>query len=105
MNRDRCPLGSKCPAEQFLHETAQAIISRPKRAHVETAWLIEWPAHGAGGPTWWRGRGFTSDSNEAIRFSRKQDAENCLHSDAMGRLPVIVTEHQWIGPVSEPASA
>jgi len=76
----------------------------------ESAWLIEWQAHGHG-PQWW---GFNhtpglfsdwcSDANNAIRFSRKEDAERMrLHVIAVagfsGRLDyqrqVTVTEHMW----------
>jgi hypothetical protein len=102
MNREQCPLGSKCPAEKFIHETAQAIITRPAKPKVETGWLVE---NDNGGPCWW-GRtpdgedvfGWTTSSLMALRFARKEDAE--AYIEEVGWNDVIATEHQWSDPVS-----
>ena len=76
----------------------------------ERAWLVEWKAHGFG-PKWW---GFNyepgkhghwcSDANNAIRFSRKEDAERMrLHIIAVAGFKghheyersITATEHEW----------
>lgn len=81
-------------------------------AEPERAWLVEWRAHGYG-PKWW-GFNFTpsehadwcSDANNAVRFSREEDAERVRlhiiasadyhdrHRVAYGR-SITVTEHEW----------
>lgn len=107
MNRDQCPLGSKCPAEKFLHETAQAIIKRPKWPEAETGWLVE---RKMGVPHWW-GRhtptlededafGWTDDSLRAIRFARKEDAE--AYIEEVGWNDVIASEHMWCDAPAKP---
>lgn len=97
MNRDQCRLGSKCPAEQFIHETAQEIITRPAKPKQETGWLVE---HQNGGPCWWGQTpdgedafGWTKDSLKALRFARKEDAEAYIAE--VGWNDVTATEHQW----------
>ena len=77
---------------------------------AEHAWLVEWNAHGYG-PQWW-GFIFTpgahanwcSDANNAVRFSRKEDAERMrLHIIAVAgwtghhayEKSITATEHEW----------
>jgi hypothetical protein len=73
---------------------------------METAWLIEMPLISLGGPTcWWTGKhdtGFltdpwTQDTLDAVRFSRKVDAEKVIKFTLRSKL-AIATEHQWIDP-------
>lgn len=62
---------------------------------IEFGWLIEFRE--ANRPTWWDGRGpntSTNDANDAIRFSRKQDAERVASLGFMKR-KYIITEHSW----------
>lgn len=71
----------------------------------ETAWLIE-----ASGPQYWNGTGidrlaFTRSADEAVRFSREEDAERVrcrLLDDAIRSLCTSV-EHGW-APMSGEAS-
>jgi hypothetical protein len=67
---------------------------------TETGWLIEddkepqWLTLKPAEALW--SMVFTKDSNDAIRFCRRQDAEDyvsCHLDDA----PVRITEHQWSG--------
>lgn len=80
------------------------------RAGPERAWLVEWKAHGYG-PQWWgfkytpgKHGDWCHDANDAIRFSRKVDAERMrLHVIAVVGLTghheyehsICVTEHEW----------
>ena len=66
----------------------------------QTFWLIEWPATEATkSASWWKGRGFTDNANEAIQFRRKRDAEACLlggdHFGTIGRM-LTTTEHSYV---------
>lgn len=79
----------------------------------ETAWLVEYNVHNYH-PRWW---GFNSpgkyaewysDSNRAIRFSRKEDAErmrlyiienSSLKGDKLYESQITVTEHMRLEPV------
>lgn len=66
----------------------------------ETGWLIEQVIGGRA--VWWRaraecGRLWTVDANEAVRFSRKLDAERVI----MARVDpfmsgAFATDHMWI---------
>ena len=62
---------------------------------METGWLVE--IFGVGQPKWLTvdGSGFswTIDSIQALRFSRKMDAE--MVAGVFHILKPIVTEHQW----------
>jgi len=91
---------------------------------VETGWLIELPwTASSGGRLCWVAFGdqklpyfevidrnddylirkhktplrFTSESNEAIRFARKEDAEAFMRVFDMFLMHAVATEHQWIG--------
>lgn len=95
-----------------------AVPSAPEPSEP-VAWLIEIKPHGHA-PQWWgfnyepgRFADWCADANNAVRFSRKEDAERMrLHilarSELAGNVPyassVIVTEHMWPAP-SAPASA
>ena len=78
--------------------------------HAESAWLVEWNAHGYG-PQWW---GFNhapgshsdwcADANNAVRFARQEDAERMrLHIIAVKGMTgrhdyersITATEHAW----------
>lgn len=70
-------------------------------SNVETGWLIERQVGGRA--AWWRGvRGaavdWTTDSLEAVRFSRQVDAERVI---AELGIPGQALEHMWIGPLVE----
>lgn len=56
------------------------------------AWLIE-----TSQSSWWSGNGYSTDANEAVRFSRKEDAEKVI-STALDNemLALIATEHGWL---------
>ena len=109
--------GSQPPEEdrKAARDGLQAIRTRLRAPSTpqpapETAWLVEWQAHGYG-PKWW---GFNyepgihadwcSDANNAVRFSRKEDAERMrLHIIAAKGLKgqhdyersISATEHAW----------
>lgn len=98
--------------------TAQPAAVRAVPAH-ESAWLVEWKAHGYG-PQWWgfnyeprKSASWCSDANNAIRFSRKEDADRMrLHIIAVAGLTgrheyersISVTEHEWPLTVQPAAS-
>jgi hypothetical protein len=76
-------------------------------SHIETGWLIEaddepkWLTLKPAEALW--SMVFTTNSNEALRFARRVDAEDyiaCHLDDA----PVVITEHQWIDPQSPVSS-
>jgi hypothetical protein len=62
---------------------------------MKIAWLIE--DEFAPQARWWCGGDrFSNDAEEAIRFSRKQDADKVrLTTLADTRFPLISTEHAW----------
>ena len=71
---------------------------------AETGWLIE-TTHIDGTP-WWlmpcsfsvpdeEGDVWTKDSLKAVRFARKEDAENVILEVGWTSPPAIATEHQW----------
>jgi hypothetical protein len=66
----------------------------------ETAWLVE--LRGMGSPQWARLRlgdwVWTDDASKALRFSRRQDAEEIC--GIFEELDVIATEHMWCSPAS-----
>jgi hypothetical protein len=65
------------------------------RPTVETGWLIEKPMKSR--PMWlicnWS-FGWTEDSTKAIRFSRREDAEQI--ATMFENADVRITEHQWL---------
>lgn len=96
-------------ASHAIKGALAATLPSPAQAS-ETAWLVEWKAHGYG-PQWW---GFNyeptkhgmwcADANKAVRFARKKDAERMrLHIIAVAGLTghhdyersISVTEHEW----------
>ena len=61
-----------------------------------TAWLIEDQC--APQARWWRGVGFSTDANEAIRFARKEDADKVILTTLTDvDFPLIATDHGWYG--------
>lgn len=95
MNLERCPLGSKCPAEQRLHEIAQAVIARgngsvPER---ESFWLVE---RKTSPPAWVGGSaGFTLDAWHARRFCNERAAHDYWRTMAQ-RDECFVSEHMFL---------
>jgi hypothetical protein len=73
---------------------------------TEQAWLIESCFRGVR-TQWWNGlplgcgQSFTTDPNEAVRFSRQIDAERVSRHMHM----TTVTEHLWIDRATVPATA
>jgi hypothetical protein len=70
----------------------------------EIGWLIEMSIGGCA--HWWIGAcGWTTDSAEAIRLARREDAEKLIAVMWPGQLArragVIATEHAWIPPAHE----
>ena len=57
----------------------------------ETAWLIELPD--PRGVVWWTGHGWSKDSLQAVRFTRRSDA--VATSKALGHSETVATEHIW----------
>lgn len=78
---------------------------------VETGWLIEQQYAGRG--VWWRatsecGRDWTTDACEAVRFSRREDAERVLrgaggHGGKLGAFwkGAVATDHMWCNRTEE----
>ena len=99
-------------AAKLCRELRAAIALRqPTSEVVERAWLVEWSGYGYG-PQWWgfnfepkRCASWCEDANNAIRFSRKADAERIrLHILALEgtnsedrKRSISVTEHEWHG--------
>lgn len=77
MNREQCPLGSKCPAEQFIHETAQAIITKGsgRVPDEECFWLVE---RNVSPPQYvsTNSAGWHSDPWQAVRFKTARAAHD-----------------------------
>lgn len=68
----------------------------------ESAWLVEWPANENLPARWWHPTvGWCVDANVALRFSRKQDADDYIATRQMGNHGVA-TEHVW-GSATHPA--
>ena len=60
-------------------------------ARSETAWLVEMSFDGKA--HWWYGSDFTDDAGQAVRFSRKQDADQVILE--RGLVDATATEHMW----------
>lgn len=58
---------------------------------IETGWLVE--LRKLDGPLWWKGDGWTTDPNVAVRFARADDAQRII--DTFRFRNAIPTEHQW----------
>jgi hypothetical protein len=75
---ERCP---KCGDSIFTHSQSVRLdemrrgISQPK---TEIGWLIELITPPGTNVDWWKGNGWTPEASDAIRFSRKEDAEEML---------------------------
>ena len=65
---------------------------------IETGWLIESSELSSDGPRWlfvedWAGFAWTNDSLKAIRFARREDAEQII--PMLESVDCKATEHQW----------
>ena len=84
-------------------ERAEAEVERLRAPQPETAWLIE---ESASGPVWWTGKRpgtedqWSRDSLEAVRFSRRGDADRARLTLPDGHL-AKVTEHMWLAATKE----
>jgi hypothetical protein len=71
-----------------------------KSDETQFAWLIE----NVRLTTYWDGRApdtFTRDPNDAVRFSRQEDAERIVHW-LMSKEPVVAREHGWFAAPADP---
>lgn len=80
---------------------ARALIARVEAGESEIAWLVEQSFDDA--PHWWYGSDFTADANEAVRFCRKEDAEQVILE--RGLVDARATEHMWQTVPEETSSA
>ena len=62
-----------------------------KRGEYLAEWLVGWPAFDDSAPETW-----TKDSAKAIRFARREDAEQVIQ--ALGWTEARATEHVWSAP-------
>jgi hypothetical protein len=78
----------------------KAQLERMSKPVSETGWLIEKAVDGR--PHWltcaWE-FGWTDDAENAIRFSRREDAEQI--ASMMENEPISITEHMWVPMVRE----
>ena len=68
----------------------------------EIGWLIEHQHDGRA--YWWTGLGWTTESLDAVRFAREQDADTIIATRRFAELldaTILVTEHMWWGTVPE----
>lgn len=87
-----CPLGSQCPNGKFIDDLFHKAMVKEDR---DTAWLVEWSSDGHQPARWWHpGPGWTIDAGAALRFSRKQDAEDYIAGSNMKW--AVATEHSWM---------
>lgn len=64
---------------------------------AEKAWLIEMSFDGKA--HWWFGSDFIDDANQAVRFSRREDANQVILE--RGLVDAVPTEHIWIDERTE----
>jgi len=105
--------------EAFASDVTAALASPAAAPRDETGWLIELPRSGShGNPTWWCGhradpqmKVWSETAGDAVRFTRKQDAENTLriithYIEMVGGSrwgydsEPIVTEHAWMSGIA-----
>jgi len=72
---------------------------------METAWLIEFKQSASQRPAWYgaddtEGLGMVTNANDAIRFSRKIDAEKVI--EGIGWTEAFAVEHVWMGGARRP---
>ena len=102
------------PGSELEQQNLEAIakLQASPQAQPEQAWLVEFKPHGHA-PWWWgfnypgsTNAGWCQDANNAVRFSRKEDAERMrlyviaergLRGNTKFEESVIATEHTWIG--------
>lgn len=76
---------------------SRLMLTQPQPAKDESGWLIEWPATDNNPPRWWHPvDGWMVDAGRGCRFARKDDAEAYIKTGCYC-VPVIATEHVWIG--------
>lgn len=69
----------------------------------EIGWLIERQDTVSVRALWWTGLGWTTESLDAVRFAREQDANKVIATRRFAELcdaTVTATEHMWCGPGS-----
>jgi hypothetical protein len=91
--------------EEFKEFSLRGASRRDDSGLREAAWLIELPTTPS--PRWLTAKGtinWTFDSNEALRFSRKQDAEDLIasHDILIHTNGVFASEHIWLENVGIP---
>lgn len=63
----------------------------------DVAWLIERPQTPDLNATWWHPKhGWTRDANRAIRYARKQDADDAIMEGRGFTRDVVATEHIFV---------
>lgn len=75
-----------------LQEISGRAALPPPAVPSEKAWLIELSFDGKA--MWWYGSDFIADTKEAVRFFRKEDAEQVILERSL--FDAVATEHIWI---------
>lgn len=93
--------------DRAIARAAAKVSQEPAVDRSATAWLIEQKPPQGGSPSWFTAKNgcLFGTANQAIRFARKQDAEQFIRSwnnwlDVPQLIDVVVTEHAWI-PLSD----
>ena len=89
-------------------EPLRLLLAHVRRTSgAATGWLIErggewyrafhtdWAVKQALDPTLWQRENWTKDANLALRFARREDAENLIRCWNLQK--TTTTEHQWVG--------
>lgn len=107
-------LAADMRAQYALPEQARGVpaVDFPEAnpAIRESGWLIE-RQNSSGSPVWFVGgaeigtHSWTAESGEAIRFSRRIDAERALALLLIPTHTIYVSEHVWISRAPEPPAA
>lgn len=82
------------------YKRAQQLEDENERLQA-SGWLIESTLSHTGGPRWWQGKQpgteehWTTDASQAVRFSRREDAEACRLTLADAHVSKV-SEHVWL---------
>ena len=83
-----------------LEATNNALVEAQTRPHEAIGWLIEWPGSDNFPTRWWHPvTGWMLGANDAVRFSRKVDAESYMADMHVGD-KLVATEHEWIAALT-----